>query len=144
MNLCIPVTTDQGLKSPVCAHFGSAPLFGIVDTESGAFRTIPNQNQHHGHGMCQPLVSLAGEPLDGVAVGGIGMGALTKLQAASVRVFISREATVEETVAAFKAGKLQEASPATACSHHGRGPHAHGHSLRGLHEECGSADAPKA
>jgi predicted Fe-Mo cluster-binding NifX family protein len=136
MNLCIPVTEDNGLRSPVSAHFGSAPLFLIFDTDSGACRALPNKNLHHGHGMCQPLMSLAGEQLDGIAVGGIGMGALNKLQAANVRVFISGESTVEETVAAFKSGSLREATPAMACGHHGHGPHGHGHAGPGPHGNC--------
>lgn len=127
MNLCIPVTEDNGLRTQVSAHFGSAPLFLILNTDSGACRALPNKNLHHGHGMCQPLMSLAGEQLDGIAVGGIGMGALNKLQAANVRVFISGESTVEETVAAFKSGSLREATPAMACGHHGHGPRGHGH-----------------
>jgi len=126
MNLCIPVTEDQGLRSPVSAHFGSAALFLIVDTDSGGCRAIPNRNAHHDHGMCQPLASLAGADIDGVAVGGIGMGALVRLQAAGIRVFISHLPTVEETVAALKTGTLAEATPATACGHHGQGPHGHG------------------
>jgi len=138
MNLCIPVTEDKGLQSPVSAHFGSAPIFVIVDTGSGACRSLPNENLHHGHGMCQPLRALAGEQLDGVAVGGIGMGALDKFRAANVRVFLSGEATVEETVAAFKAGALREATPATACGHHGHGPHGHG---QGPHGHGGSGTA---
>ena len=137
MNLCIPVTEDKGLESPVSAHFGSAPLFLIVDTESGACRSVPNRNLHHAHGMCQPLQSLAGERFDGIAVGGIGMGALGKLQAANVRVFLSREARVDGTVAAFQAGALEEATPATACAHHGHGPHGHGHAASGAPGGCG-------
>ena len=79
MNICIPVTEDNGTASPVSRHFGSAPLFLIVDTDSGACRAVPNRNQHHSHGMCMPLASLAGERIDGMVVGGIGMGALSKL-----------------------------------------------------------------
>ena len=74
MNICIPVNADEGLASPVCAHFGSAPFFMIIDTASGACRALPNGNQHHAHGMCQPLAALAGENLDAIVVGGIGMG----------------------------------------------------------------------
>jgi len=122
MKLCIPVTEDKGLESPVSAHFGSAPLFIIVDTDSGACRSIPNRNLQHSHGMCQPLMSLTGEQVDGIAVGGIGMGALAKFQAANMRVFITREPAVEAVVAAFKSGMLQEATPAAACGHHGHGP----------------------
>ena len=55
MKVCIPVTEDHGLQSPVSAHFGSAPLFMIVDIEGGSCRTVPNHNSHRGHGMCQPL-----------------------------------------------------------------------------------------
>ena len=90
----------------------------VVDTETGACRSIPNRNQHHSHGMCQPLAALTGESIDGLVVGGIGLGALSKLQAAGVRVFLAEQATVREALAAFKAGALREVTPATACQHH--------------------------
>lgn len=142
MNICIPVTQDKGLQSPVSLHFGSAPIFMVVDTESGSCRAIPNLNLHDGHGMCQPLRALAGERLDGMVVGGIGTGALSKLQAANIRVFLSEHSTVEETISALGAGTLPEATPATACAHHGHGPHGHGHNGAGLgaghHGVCGS------
>ena len=126
MNICVPVTEDKGLQSNVSAHFGSAPLFLIVDVESGACWAIPNRDLHHGHGMCQPLLSLAGEAVDGVVVGGIGKGALDKFQAANIRVYLSESPTVIATVTAFKAGFLREVTPAEACGHHGHGPHGHG------------------
>jgi predicted Fe-Mo cluster-binding NifX family protein len=134
VNVCIPVIEDQGLKSRVNPHFGSAPLFVVVETESGTCRTIPNGNQHHGHGACQPLSALAGESIDSVIVGGIGMGAVQKLKAAGIRVFISRLETVDETLAAFKDGSLAEATPATACAHHG--PHGHGQAGAGGAGRC--------
>ena len=127
MNICIPVDKDQGIKSPVCAHFGSAPLFMIVDTDTGDCRAIQNNNQHHGHGMCAPLAALAGQNIDGIAVGGIGQGALAKLMAGGLQVFFSQHATVEETVAALKAGTLPLVTPELACGHHGQSPHGHGH-----------------
>jgi predicted Fe-Mo cluster-binding NifX family protein len=121
MNICIPVDDDQGLQSPVCAHFGSAPAFMIVDTESGSCRAIPNRNLHHAHGMCMPLEALRGEHIDGAVVGGIGMGALQKLNAANIRVYISEHATVAETVVALNAGTLKLVQPHMACAHHGQG-----------------------
>ncbi len=123
MNICIPVIQDNGLQSPVSLHFGSAPIFMVVDTESGNRRAITNRNLHHDHGMCRPLAQLAGESLDAMLVGGIGMGALNRLRAANIRVFFSDRSTVEEALAAFKAGSLREVDPATACAHHGDGPH---------------------
>jgi predicted Fe-Mo cluster-binding NifX family protein len=128
MKICIPVNADQGLESPVCAHFGSAPIFMMVEVATGACRAVTNTNQHHGHGMCQPLAALAGEQLDGMVVGGIGMGALNKLRAANVQVFLSDQPTVATTVAALKAGTLREVTPATACGHHAHDAgHDHGH-----------------
>ncbi len=129
MNICIPVTADHGLSSPVCAHFGSAPLFLIVDTETNGCRAIKNLNQHHAHGMCQPLAAIQGEALDGIVVGGIGMGALMKLQMAGLQVYQAQHATVEDTLAAFKAGTLPSMTPASACGHHGHG-HQHQHQHR--------------
>ena len=121
MNICIPVDDNQGLQSPVCAHFGSAPAFMIVDIDTGSCRAIPNNNQHHGHGMCMPLALLQGEAIDGLVVGGIGMGALGKLNAANIGVYLAEHATVGETVAAFKAGTLKLLQPGMACAHHGQG-----------------------
>jgi predicted Fe-Mo cluster-binding NifX family protein len=119
MNICIPIEQDQGLQSAVCAHFGSAPAFLLVDTDSEACRAIPNRNQHQGHGMCMPLASLQGESIDCLVVGGIGAGALHKLNAAGIQVYRSEHATVQETVAAFKAGTLPLVDPNMACAHHG-------------------------
>jgi predicted Fe-Mo cluster-binding NifX family protein len=121
MNICIHVEEDQGLSSPVCAHFGSAPLFMIVDTDNGACRAIPNANQHHGHGRCVPLEALRGETIDGMVVGGIGMGALNKLIAAGIQAFLSGQSTVEETVTAYLTGTLRPVTAETACGQH------HGH-----------------
>jgi predicted Fe-Mo cluster-binding NifX family protein len=118
MQICIPVLEDRGLDSRVSGHFGSAPAFMIVDTDSGACRAIGNNNAHHAHGMCQPLAALAGEAIDGIIVGGIGMGALMKLQAAGITVFRATHLTVAETVAAFKGGSLQPVGQDEACAGH--------------------------
>jgi predicted Fe-Mo cluster-binding NifX family protein len=125
MKICIPVDEDRGLESPVCAHFGSAPLFVIADTDSGHLATVANGNRHHGHGMCQPLAALDGHQVDGVVVGGIGARALARLQAAGKEVFLSRHTTVEQTLAALREGGLESMTPALACAQHGRG-HGHG------------------
>ncbi|MDD5224743.1 MAG: NifB/NifX family molybdenum-iron cluster-binding protein [bacterium] len=121
MNILIPVTENKGLQSPVHAHFGSAPVFLIVDTDNGNCRAVSNQNLHHEHGMCRPLQAFAGEKVDGVVVGGIGMGALNQLQAANLRVYLAEAPTVRETLDQLKSGSLREVTPANACRHHGQG-----------------------
>ncbi len=121
MKICIPVIEDKGFKSPINPHFGSAPLFLIVDTDTQTCRAIPNRNEHHAHGMCMPLQSLQGERLDGIVVGGIGAGALSKLLAAGLKVYLSEQSTVEDTLADLTAGKLREMTPGMACAGRGQG-----------------------
>ncbi|MCL4233526.1 MAG: NifB/NifX family molybdenum-iron cluster-binding protein [Deltaproteobacteria bacterium] len=124
MNICIPVEQDNGLDSAVCAHFGSAPFFLMVDTETRACRAIPNRNQHHAHGMCQPLAALAGEHPDAIVVGGIGRGALMRLIEAGCRVFRSSPGSAKQLLKALDEGKLSPMTELETCAGHG---HAHQH-----------------
>ena len=126
MNICMPVTEDRGLESPLSLHFGSAPVFLLVDTATRPCRAVPNQNAHHAHGMCQPLAALAGEAVDGLVVGGIGPGALMKLQAEGIKVFRCEHATVAEALAALEAGTLRQVLLEHACGRHSHGPDGHG------------------
>jgi len=127
MNLCIPVLKDEGLQSHVSAHFGSAPMFLLIDTDTNETTVVRNDNAHHEHGMCHPLGILADHPIDAMVVGGIGMGALNKLLAANIRVYQSSLRTVAETLTAFQAGSLPEVDASAACAGHGQGRHGHGH-----------------
>lgn len=126
MRLCCPIDEDRGLDSPVCAHFGGAPLFLVLDTESGVCEALPNRNLDHQHGACQPLLSLEGAAIDAVAVGGIGRGALTKLMAAGLKVYRATKPTVRELLEEHRAGALQLVGLDQACSHHGHGGGCHG------------------
>jgi predicted Fe-Mo cluster-binding NifX family protein len=119
MKLCIPINEDNGLDSTVCAHFGSASNFLIVETTNRTMTVVANTNVHHGHGMCQPLRLFEGMELDCIAVGGIGRGALMKLQAGGVEVLLSKEKTVGATLDALEAGLLQQVDPSSACGGHG-------------------------
>jgi predicted Fe-Mo cluster-binding NifX family protein len=127
MQICIPVEENNGLDSRVCTHFGSAPFFLIVDSETEGCETIVNTGAHHAHGMCQPLALLEGKEIDGVVVGGIGRGALFKLQAANIGVFLSEHSTARETIDAHRAGSLRPVNPANACAGHGHGTGGGGH-----------------
>ena len=39
MKICIPVNENNGVDSSVSAHFGSAPFFMIVDSDTGSALT---------------------------------------------------------------------------------------------------------
>lgn len=124
MKLCIPVEQDNGLDSVVCAHFGSAPFFLMIDTDTQACRAITNRNQHHAHGVCQPLAALAGENPDAIVVGGIGRGALMRLVEGGLRVYQATSGTARQITEALNAGRLAPMTERETCGGHG---HAHAH-----------------
>lgn len=121
MNLCIPVTADRGLESPVSGHFGSAPIYLLVDSETRATRAVSNARAVHEHGACRPLDALSGETIDALVVGGIGAGALAKLRGAGIRVFRAKAPTASACLDAFLRDEVEEIDPAGACGRHGHG-----------------------
>lgn len=118
MKVCIPVTEDRGLASPVCGHFGSAPAFLLVDTESSAHRVLVNGNTQHEHGRCAPIALFGGERIDAFVVGGIGAGALSKLLASGAAVYRGRPGPAAEVLRDLASGALPAVTPADACAHH--------------------------
>lgn len=121
MKVCFPVLEKNGLESQVYGHFGSAPEFMVVDMITNEVTSISNSNQIHEHGACNPLAGLGGHQVDAVVVGGIGRGALHKLNAAGMRVFQAKEGTVADNVAQFRANGLAEYLPGHTCGGHGHG-----------------------
>jgi predicted Fe-Mo cluster-binding NifX family protein len=118
MKICFPTETLQGLDSKVYGHFGSAPGFVIVETDTLGVEEIKNGDQHHAHGMCQPMKALGGRQVDSIVVGGIGMGALMKLQAQGVSVYRALEGTVRQNIEMIKNGKLPQFSAEHTCAGH--------------------------
>lgn len=106
MKLFFPIMENAGLDSKVFGHFGSAPLFLVVDGDAGEVTEVINRDLHHAHGGCSPVKALGGHGVDAVVVGGIGGGALAGLSQAGIRVFASGGPTVRENVALLRRGAL--------------------------------------
>lgn len=119
MKICFPVSKDEGAESKVYGHFGSAPVFVVVDTGKSTVISIINNDQHHKYGACNPMKALNNQKVDAVVVGGIGAGALTKLTQLGIKVFHAQAPTVEENVALLKARNLPEFAIKQCCSGHG-------------------------
>jgi predicted Fe-Mo cluster-binding NifX family protein len=119
MKLCIPTETDEGLKSKVCGHFGSAPYFMIYDAETGTFEFIHNTNMHHSHGMCQPLSLIGDKQIDAVGCQGMGMGAFQKLQTKGIKAYKANAKTVERVAKDFNDKLLEEITFENTCAQHG-------------------------
>ena len=124
----IPVSENKGMESVPFGHFGSAPEFVICDLESNEVKSINNGDLGHEHGKCQPLKALEGNKVDAIIVGGIGAGAIMKLNAMGTKVYRGVNDTIEANLKLLQENKLQELSKDDACSHnHSDGGCAHGH-----------------
>ncbi len=126
MKICFPVQNDQGMDSAVYNHFGSAPVFVVVDTHANTITAIANNDQHHAHGACNPMKALDNQEVDMVIVGGIGAGALIKLNQLGITVHKSQAPTIRENLALHAAKNLPEMTTRGCCGGHGH-DHSHGH-----------------
>jgi predicted Fe-Mo cluster-binding NifX family protein len=118
MKVGFAVERNEGIVSKVYAHFGSAPAFIIIDTEAKDVLTVNNRDLHHVHGACNPVMALDGKSVDAMVVGGIGSGAIAKLNAMGVKVYASAAATVKENLELLNQNKLEELSIYNACRAH--------------------------
>ena len=115
------VEKDEGLASAVYGHFGSAPMFLLVDTEYNRATIITKADSHHSHGACKPMKALSGEQVDGIVVGNIGAGARIQLQRSGLRVFKAQGATVRENIEKITIDTLPEFNDRDNCAGHGNG-----------------------
>ncbi len=121
MIIAFPTLDDKGMESQVYGHFGSASCFILVDSENNTHQSVNNSDQHHQHGHCQPVTALGGRVVDAVAVGGIGMGALQKLNAAGITVYRAVEGSVQENFELVQSGSLPVYTTEQTCAGHGHG-----------------------
>jgi predicted Fe-Mo cluster-binding NifX family protein len=118
MRICIPTEGDEGKKADVCQHFGSAPYFTICDTDKGTFEVVPNNNEHHAHGACNPLGVLSGKNIEAIVCIGMGPRAIQKLKESGTRTFITNSATVKEVLEECQKGILKEIDINEGCRNH--------------------------
>jgi predicted Fe-Mo cluster-binding NifX family protein len=131
MRICVPTATDEGIDAAIYPHFGSAPFFSILDTDTGIVDVVPNAHQQHEHGQCNPVGSLMGVELDAVVVRGMGRNALARLTQAGIPVYIADRDTLNEIGADARADLLLPLDVDGACAGQGHGDHHHHHQHRG-------------
>ena len=117
MKICIPVLTQQGMNSPLSSHFGQADHFAMYDEETKQLTFFSNAGHHHG-GKLTPAEVIQQAGAQVVLCGGLGTKAVQLFQHAGIRVFNQASGTVADVLAAYQAGKLPEATDATACHDH--------------------------
>jgi predicted Fe-Mo cluster-binding NifX family protein len=113
--------TSKGrtLESPMDPAFGRAKGFIVVDTDSGEFEFVGNEqnvNAAQGAGI-QAAGNVANLGVECVISGHCGPKAFRTLSAAGVKVMVGGSGTVGEVLEKFKAGELSAAEEADVESH---------------------------
>jgi len=107
----IAITTEgQDLSSRLDPRFGRAKWLIAIDTDTDRFEVHDNTvnlNAPSGAGI-QTAQNAANLGAEAVITGHVGPNALKTLNAAKVKVFLSKALTAQEALDLFKDGKLQE------------------------------------
>lgn len=122
MKVSIPTKDENGLEGVVEPHFGKAPTYTIIDTETNQVTVIPNTSEHMG-GTGLPPEYLHENGVDIMLCGGLGFKAVNMFESYGIKVFVGAGCTVRDTFEAWKAGKLQNATAENSCSEHGHDDH---------------------
>ncbi|MBP8912839.1 MAG: NifB/NifX family molybdenum-iron cluster-binding protein [Phycisphaerae bacterium] len=109
----------QGFSSMIDPRFGRARWILVVDTETGEYQAHDNTvhlNAPQGAGI-QTAQNIANLGVEAVITGNVGPNAFRVLNAANIKVFLAAQQTVEQAVAAFKEGRLQDIQQANVEGH---------------------------
>ncbi len=126
MSVAVACESEAGLQGGVCQHFGHTPFFAVVtvaDGKVGQAKLVASPG--HGEGCSMPsFVATLG--VQAVIVGGIGGGAVNRLQSLGIKVHGGATGSAGHALESFAAGALAEGS--TGCSgHEGQGCSGHHH-----------------
>jgi predicted Fe-Mo cluster-binding NifX family protein len=118
------VVTAEGndLEAPSSPRFGRCPTFVLLDVDTMVFEALPNPalSASGGAGV-QAAQFVVEQDVRAVLTGNVGPNATEVLRAAGVDVYLNNEATVQDAVEAFKAGRLEIARGPSVRAHAGMG-----------------------
>jgi len=116
MKLCIP-TNSGGLDDTVNDHFGRAPTFTVVDTETNEVLVVKNRSEHMG-GLGKPPEHIAKTGAGVLICSGLGGRAIDMFAQFDIEIFVGATGTVRNAIDMWKEGKLTSASHDVACKGH--------------------------
>ena len=120
MKVCIPTLDSRGLGAAVASHFGSAPVFTLVDVETRRTDVLPNDEEDHTG--CHSSGRLRRLGVDAVICRGMGRRAFARFAEDGIAVFVVTDANVTSAVDALCTGRAALLTAKDACG----GGHGHG------------------
>lgn len=107
--IAIPSVGNGGLDGKRSGHFGHCDVFTFVDVEQGEIKAVSTlNNAEHVQGGCMvPVNLLAGNNVDALIVGGIGMRPLMGFRQVGIDVYYdAKRLDIKPIVEDLIAGKL--------------------------------------
>lgn len=117
MKVGVPTLGNLGLEERVSPHFGRAPIFTIVDTETGEVSVAPNTSRHAG-GRGNNPEQLAESGVRVMICSDLGPRAIRMFEQFGIEVFVGAMGTVKEALEKWRSGELREATDKDACEQH--------------------------
>jgi predicted Fe-Mo cluster-binding NifX family protein len=119
IKIAIPSVLPGGLEAPVDEHFGHCEIYTIVEIRDGhvaAVSTLPNV-PHENAGCMAPVKYLAGNGINVLIAGGMGMRPLVAFEQIGIEVYYGAGApSVHAAVQALIAGSLPSFAPVDTCA----------------------------
>lgn len=112
-------TQGQDLASSLDPRFGRTKWIILVDTDNDNFELFDNAvnlNASSGAGI-QTAQNIANLGVEAVITGNVGPNAIRTLNAANIKVYLSKATTAQEALSLFNDGQLQEVAQANVEGH---------------------------
>ncbi len=121
--IVISAETADGLDAPVCAHFGHAPYFAVVELEGAEPRAVEAVANPYllGHEPGQIPAFIHGLGAEVMLSGGMGGRAVGFFQQYGIAVGTGATGSVRETLSRYLNGELNGAAPCAESVEHGHG-----------------------
>lgn len=107
------------LESPLEERFGRAPSFIIYDLADNSYSLLENGqnlNSPQGAGI-QTAENIVNTEAKAVITGNVGPKAFRVLEAAGIDIYLTKNTTLKEAVAAFKKGELAKTQTSNVEGH---------------------------
>ena len=117
MKIAFPVKQNNGLDSLIHDHFGTAALFLIADTQTGALEIRENQKLQDDTVKCKTGVFQKEDQVAAVVTRCMGDGSQRSLAAEKIQIYQAQKDTVRENLALLEKNELKLFHMFDFCQH---------------------------
>jgi len=115
MKLTFPTNDDKGLDSQLADHFGRAPTFTIIDSETEELKVIDNSGEHFGGRQSAPVL-VVNHGTNVLICKALGRKAIARFGELGIDIYITDKLTVKNALEAYRKDELQKATESEACA----------------------------